>query len=194
MFGVRQHRTIRLGGVQKPFTTCRATSPITPEATANVLGEIAWRCPETRVVVLSMQTGQAYVQEALRRGASAYVLKQHTHLLLRAIGEVAQGRSYLSPPLSRVAVEDYARRAEAGIPDGHFVSVCSTGVLMAALEAGQGLGYDCERDLLKAATPGIPGPNPALPQVSRCSLRFPLWGSRGGFPAHDLHRPCTAKW
>jgi DNA-binding NarL/FixJ family response regulator len=77
-----------------------------------------------------MQTGQAYVLEALRRRASTYVLKQHTNLLLHAIGDVAQGRNRLRPPLSRAAVEDYARRVEAGIPGNRFVSVCSTGMVI----------------------------------------------------------------
>src|SRR4051812_19538251 len=56
---------------------------------------------QTRIIVLSMHANEAYVLEALRNGASAYVLKQaHGRVLIEAIREVLAGRRYLSPPLS----------------------------------------------------------------------------------------------
>lgn len=68
---------------------------------------------KTRVVVLSMYANEAYVTEALRNGASAYVLKESRALdLLHAVREVAAGRHYLSPPLSQRAVEHYVQRAK----------------------------------------------------------------------------------
>jgi DNA-binding NarL/FixJ family response regulator len=68
---------------------------------------------KTRVVVLSMYANEAYVTEALRNGAAAYVLKESRSLdLLRAVREVAAGRHYLSPPLSQRAVEHYIQRAK----------------------------------------------------------------------------------
>jgi len=69
--------------------------------------------PHTRVVVLSMYDTQAYVLEALRAGAGAYVLKRSTsEELIRAIREVVNGQFYVSYPLSRRAIEAYAKRAE----------------------------------------------------------------------------------
>ncbi|MFN2506118.1 MAG: response regulator [Acidimicrobiales bacterium] len=77
-----------------------------------VTGELTRRFPGTRVLVLSMHDSEAYVLEALRRGASGYALKHAPPAeLVRAVREVAAGRRYLSPPLTERAVEAYARRA-----------------------------------------------------------------------------------
>jgi DNA-binding NarL/FixJ family response regulator len=74
--------------------------------------------PRTSVVVLSMHTNEAYVIEALRAGARAYVLKSSTSgELVRAIREVLAGRRYLSDPLSEHAIEAYTRKAEAAAMD-----------------------------------------------------------------------------
>jgi two-component system, NarL family, response regulator NreC len=78
----------------------------------DVTRELAERSPGTRVLILSMHESEAYVLEALRRGASGYALKQAEAAELgRAIREVAAGRRYLSPPLSERALEAYSRRA-----------------------------------------------------------------------------------
>lgn len=77
-----------------------------------VTGELTRRFPGTRVLVLSMHDSEAYVLEALRRGASGYALKHAPPAeLVRAVRDVAAGRRYLSPPLTERAVEAYARRA-----------------------------------------------------------------------------------
>lgn len=74
--------------------------------------QVAKRAPKTRVVVLSMHANDAYVFEALRNGALAYVLKDVTGTeLLRAIRSVLAGRRYLSPPLSAKSLEAYERKA-----------------------------------------------------------------------------------
>ena len=72
------------------------------------------RSPHTRVVILSMYADEAYVVEALRAGAEAYVLKESTSdELVQAIQEAAAGRRYLSSPLSQRAIQAYVERAEA---------------------------------------------------------------------------------
>ena len=69
------------------------------------------RSAQTHVVVLSMHANEAYVLEALRNGAGAYVLKGSSATnLIQAIREVAAGRRYLSPPLSDRAIEAYTQR------------------------------------------------------------------------------------
>jgi DNA-binding NarL/FixJ family response regulator len=74
--------------------------------------------PRTSVVVLSMHTNEAYVIEALRAGARAYVLKSSTSdELVRAIREAVAGRRYLSAPLSEHAIEAYTQKAEAAAMD-----------------------------------------------------------------------------
>ncbi len=80
-----------------------------------VTRQVRQRFPRTRVVVLSMHANEAYVLEALRNGASGYVVKDASAAnLVQAVREAAAGRRYLSPPLSDRAIEAYAQRAAAG--------------------------------------------------------------------------------
>lgn len=66
--------------------------------------------PQVRVVILSMYDNEAYVLEALKNGASAYVLKNsRADELIHAVREVHAGRRYLSPPLSERAIEAYVQ-------------------------------------------------------------------------------------
>ncbi|MBN1978309.1 MAG: response regulator transcription factor [Anaerolineae bacterium] len=75
--------------------------------------QIGDNCPQTRVIILSMHADEAYVLEALRNGASGYVLKDSSaDDLVRAVREVEAGRRYLSPPLSERAIEAYTRKAQ----------------------------------------------------------------------------------
>ena len=67
--------------------------------------------PETRVIVLSMHADEPYVMEALRNGASGYVLKDCTGGdLVQAVRAVAAGRRYLSPMLAERAITGYVER------------------------------------------------------------------------------------
>ena len=77
------------------------------------------RCaPGTRIVVLSMHANEAYVVEALRNGASAYVLKSASAAeVVKAAREVMAGRRHLSPPLSTRAIEEYAAKTKGGALD-----------------------------------------------------------------------------
>jgi len=71
--------------------------------------------PQTRVVILSMHAGVEYVSQALRSGASGYVLKDSTPVELDlALRAVARGEIYLSPRVSEVVVEKYVRSEDAG--------------------------------------------------------------------------------
>lgn len=86
----------------------------------DALRQITQRAPRTRVVVLSMHSSEAYVVEALKAGASAYVLKDATASdLVRAVREVTAGRRYLSPPLSERAIDAYTSRALAATAEPH---------------------------------------------------------------------------
>jgi len=64
--------------------------------------------PDMRLIVLTVHAEDAYVIEALRAGARGYVLKtQAGSDLVRAIGEVTQGRIYLSPSVSSAVVQAF---------------------------------------------------------------------------------------
>jgi len=70
------------------------------------------------VAILSIHANEAYVLEALRNGASAYVLKNASpDEFVQAVREVAAGRRYLSAPFSERAIEAYVAKAKSGTLD-----------------------------------------------------------------------------
>jgi len=73
---------------------------------------------QTQVLILSMHANEAYVIEALRKGASGYVLKDATaNELIQAIRIVASGQRYLSTPFSERAIAAYVERVKTGSLD-----------------------------------------------------------------------------
>ena len=72
--------------------------------------------PETQIVVLTMQNDPAFAREALRAGATGYVLKEAADTeLVQAVRLAAEGRTYLNPELgARLAAEP---PTAAGPPD-----------------------------------------------------------------------------
>ena len=81
--------------------------------------QITKRAPGTRVLVLSMHADEAYVTQILQAGATGYLLKDSADVdLLKAVSEAAQGRSFFSPAIARVMLDDYVRRlADKGVTD-----------------------------------------------------------------------------
>lgn len=68
------------------------------------------RHPGTHVAILSMHAGEEYVAQALRAGATGYVLKDATPGELEfALRSIAGGETYLSPRISGLVVEKYLR-------------------------------------------------------------------------------------
>jgi DNA-binding NarL/FixJ family response regulator len=64
--------------------------------------------PQTHIVVLSMHADEAYVREALRAGATGYVLKEsNADEFVQAVRQAAAGRRYLSSPLTERALDAY---------------------------------------------------------------------------------------
>ena len=77
-----------------------------------VARQVSQRLPDTRIVVLSIRTSEAYVMEALRNGADGYVAKgASADELAQAVREVMAGRRYLSRDLSERALDLYAQKA-----------------------------------------------------------------------------------
>ncbi len=69
--------------------------------------------PDTKVIILSMFADEPYVLDALRHGASGYILKADATLdLVTAVTTVMAGRRFLSDPLTERAIDAYAQRAE----------------------------------------------------------------------------------
>src|SRR5947208_3284509 len=71
--------------------------------------------PHIPVIILSMYADEEHVYQALRAGASSYLLKgaaiEELELAIRA---VAQGETYLSPPVSKPVIMEYVRRTNIG--------------------------------------------------------------------------------
>ena len=66
--------------------------------------------PRTRVVVLSMHAGEAYVAQALRVGVVGYLLKDAAAAELGlALDAVRRGEVYLSPAISRTVVDGFLK-------------------------------------------------------------------------------------
>lgn len=71
--------------------------------------------PAVQVVILTMHDREDYLFQALRAGASGYVLKgADTEDLVTAVRAVARGGVYLFPQVAKELLSDYLRRVESG--------------------------------------------------------------------------------
>jgi DNA-binding NarL/FixJ family response regulator len=82
-----------------------------------VTRRVSRQAPHTRTVILSMHSNEAYVVEALRAGATAYVLKASgAEELMRAVRAAAAGQQFLSPAISEHALQSYREKAAPADP------------------------------------------------------------------------------
>ncbi|MGD0496956.1 MAG: response regulator transcription factor [Bryobacteraceae bacterium] len=73
--------------------------------------QISAKLPKTAIVFLSMHSDEAYVLRALKAGARGYLLKDSAeHDLIAAVEAVVQGKTFFSPAISNMLVEDYVRQ------------------------------------------------------------------------------------
>jgi DNA-binding NarL/FixJ family response regulator len=71
---------------------------------------IATDRPNTAIVILSMHSDEGYVLRALKVGAKGYLLKDSAEGdLIEAIKAVHQGKTFFSPEISKMLVDDYVR-------------------------------------------------------------------------------------
>jgi two-component system response regulator NreC len=84
-----------------------------------VTRQIIRRLPSVGVLILSMHADEAYITQALRAGARGYLLKDSAGTeLIRAVSAVAAGKSFFSPAVAKVMLDDYVQRlADKGIED-----------------------------------------------------------------------------
>ncbi len=70
--------------------------------------------PKTAIVILSMHSDEGYVLRALKVGAKAYLLKDSAESdLIDAIKAVHEGKTFFSPEISKMLVEDHVREIKA---------------------------------------------------------------------------------
>ncbi len=75
-------------------------------------------CPRTGIIILSMCSNEAYIFEASRSGAKAYILKDNTaDELKNAIMEVYGGRCYFSPSLPEPVLNAIKKRLDKDVFD-----------------------------------------------------------------------------
>lgn len=77
--------------------------------------------PSLKAIILSMHADETYVLRALTAGAKAYLLKEATEEdLVPAIRAVAACKSYFSPAISKILLEDYLRNLrQRGLEDSY---------------------------------------------------------------------------
>src|SRR5919202_1841934 len=77
--------------------------------------ELSRRRPELRILMLSMHDNEQYFFEALKTGASGYVLKSAANRdLIEACRATMRGEPFLYPAAVRALVRDYLDRASRG--------------------------------------------------------------------------------
>jgi DNA-binding NarL/FixJ family response regulator len=77
--------------------------------------EITRRRPEVRVLMLSMHDNEQYLFEAIKVGASGYVLKTAVDRdLVEACRAAVRGEPFLYPGAVRALMREYLERAQAG--------------------------------------------------------------------------------
>ena len=73
----------------------------------SILRSLQERAPQARILVLTMHADEDYLREALRLGASGYVVKSAADQeLLAAIRAVMRGGVYIHPSMTRILLEN----------------------------------------------------------------------------------------
>jgi DNA-binding NarL/FixJ family response regulator len=76
--------------------------------------QIVNHSPRMAIAILSMHSDESYVIRALKAGARAYLLKDSAEAdLLAAVRALTEGKSFFSPAISKILVEDYMRQLES---------------------------------------------------------------------------------
>jgi DNA-binding NarL/FixJ family response regulator len=79
--------------------------------------ELRRRRPEVRILMLSMHENERYLHEALKAGASGYVLKTVADRdLVEAVRAAMRGEKFLYPGARTPLIEDFLQRARQDLP------------------------------------------------------------------------------
>jgi len=73
--------------------------------------------PDSRILVLTMHDNKEYISQVIQLGARGYVLKDTSPTeLVRCIELVDQGEVYLSPPVSRIMLDELIIKGAHKVP------------------------------------------------------------------------------
>jgi len=77
--------------------------------------------PEMAIVIVSMHADESYVLRALKAGARGYLLKDSAEAdLIKAVHVVYGGKSFFSPAVSKVLLDDYVRKLKRSGTDDAY--------------------------------------------------------------------------
>jgi len=81
------------------------------------ISRIKQRCPETKVLVLTVHKEEEYVRASLQAGADSYTLKDDTHEeLFVSVRTTLSGKTYVSSAISKQIVTGYLDYSGGGKP------------------------------------------------------------------------------
>ncbi len=90
----------------------------------DVLPTLRRMVPSTKILILTMHDDPQYLRQALRHGASGYVLKKAADAeLISAIRSVLRGELYVHPSMTRVLLEDILPEAKSFSADLTWASL-----------------------------------------------------------------------
>ena len=77
--------------------------------------------PQLAIVMVSMHSDESYVLRALKAGARGYLLQDSAEAdLIKAVHAFAGGKSFFSPAVSKLLLDDYVRKLKrSGAEDGY---------------------------------------------------------------------------
>jgi DNA-binding NarL/FixJ family response regulator len=134
------------------------------EATRSITADP--RLADTRVVVLTTFAEDAYIFDALRAGASGFLVKDTDPAeLLHAVRVVHGGEALLSPAVTRRLVAEFAQRSRPVAPDGRLAQLTDREREVVALVA-TGLSND------EIARRLVVSPATAKTHVSRSMIKL----------------------
>jgi DNA-binding NarL/FixJ family response regulator len=101
-----------------------------------VAHELARRRPELRVLMLSMHDNEQYLFEALKAGASGYVLKSAADRdLVEACRATMRGEPFLYPAAVNVLIRDHLEHVREGAPPREILTPRELQILKLIAEA-----------------------------------------------------------
>jgi two-component system, NarL family, response regulator NreC len=83
--------------------------------------QMSQELPELAIIMVSMHSDESYVLRALKAGARGYLLKDSAEAdLIKAVHVVAGGKSFFSPAVSKLLLDDYVRKLKrSGTEDAY---------------------------------------------------------------------------
>lgn len=86
-----------------------------------VAEQVCGQYPNISIIILSMHNNEEYILQALRAGASGYLLKDASTIELElALQSVRDGGTYLSPSVSHHVISSYVNRTGTKISSTHI--------------------------------------------------------------------------